>query len=269
MNLALHPGRWPFFLEKWYIDTLLADGTVLLIYLARMQVFGVPVARVTAELFRPGEAIVRGDASATAVRGDGARLEFGPATIDGDSLAWRTAGLSGELSMKPRHGPAVLRSPFLCAGDRRLDWIVEIPDADVTGRVTWPGGALDVEGRGYRDRVWFDLLPWRFPIERLVWGRAFAGPHASTWVEATTPEGAVGARWDDGAVGDTAGARPEMSGERVLLESAVVDLEGLRFGPIRPILRRLTRDPREIKWAAQCDLHGESGRAIHEVVRWG
>jgi len=268
VNLAPRGGRGPFVLEKWYADTLMPDGSVLLLYLGWMRVLGVPVARCTAELFRPGAQPVRGDAPAPAISGGPGRLDFGPARIDGDLLQWQTEGLSGVLRFSPRHPSIALREPFLELGGRRLLWTVEIPDADVDGELRWPGGRLRVRGRGYRDRVWHDLLPWRFPVRELRWGRSAAGLHACTWVAARTENGKISARWEDGKLISGEAPGPRLGSPRVLVESAVADIEGLRLGALRPLLRRLTGDPYEVKWAAPATLRGAAGWAVHEVVRW-
>ena len=62
---------------------------------------------------------------------------------------------------------------------------------------------------------------------------------------------------------------PALGPARVLVEGRVADLPGLRFGLLRPLLRRLTRDPREEKWAGPATLAGEPGRGVHERVVWG
>jgi hypothetical protein len=267
MSLALRGGRAPFTLEKWYVDTLLPDGGVLLVYLGTMRVLGVAIARVTAELFEESGRVRRGAAKARVVEGGASWLRFGPASIDGERLAWKTDGLSGELRFAPRHPGVEPRSPFLEEDGRRLSWTIEVPDADVEGAVEWPGGGRDIEGRGYRDRVFFDLLPWRFPIRELVWGRAVAGTHAAAWVAATTPRETVTVRWEDGRV-SSALAEPELDAGRVLVQTAVADIEGLHFGLLRPLLRRMTGDPVEVKWACPATLHGIAGRAVHERVTW-
>ena len=268
MNLALRGGGWPFGLEKWYIDTLLPDGGVLLVYLARIRLFGLPIARLTAELLRPGMEAVRGNAVVIHARGGEDSLVFGPCSIEGNVIRWHTAGLSGELSFVPRYGPVCLRAPFLASGRRCLLWTVEVPDAEVTGQLRWPGGQLAVCGRGYRDRVWFDLLPWRFPIRRLVWGRAVAGAHATTWVGVQTDTGAVADRWQDGSVGAGDGHPSALGPSRVLVDTRVADIAGLRLGLLKPLLRRLTGDPREVKRAGPAEVAGVPGVSIHEVVEW-
>jgi len=268
MNLAPRGGRGPFTLEKWYIDTLMDDGAVLLVYIGRVRLLGVWFSRVTAELFLADGDVVRGGASVRDVSGSEEKLVFGPVRIEGENLTFETPGLSGRLAFAGRHPALALADPFLAEGARQLKWDIEIPDADVTGEVRWPSGGRAVAGRGYRDRVWFDLLPWRFPIRELIWGRAVAGEHAAMWVQATTRTGPVMDGWLDGAPAPEARAAVELGTPRVLVESAVVDLEGLRVGALRPLLRWLTGDPVEVKWAAPATIAGAEGVAIHEVVRW-
>jgi hypothetical protein len=223
---------------------------------------------VTAELFLADGNVVRGDASARDVSGSEEKLVFGPVRIEGENLIFETPGLSGRLTFAARHPAVDLAAPFLAEGARQLKWDIEIPDADVAGEVRWPSGGRAVVGRGYRDRVWFDLLPRRFPIRELVWGRAVAGEHGAMWMQATTRRGRVAEGWLDGAQTSDARAVVELGESRVLVESAVADLEGLRVGVLRPLLRRLTGDPVEVKWAAPATVAGAEGVAIHEVVRW-
>jgi hypothetical protein len=268
MNLTPRGGKGPFILEKWYIDTLMEDGAVLLVYLGRVRLLGVWFSRVTAELFSADGSVVSGDASARNVTGSEERLAFGSARIDGEDLDFEMPRLSGRLTFAARHPPVALSDPFLAEGARQLKWDIEIPDADVTGEVRWPSGGRAVAGRGYRDRVWFDLLPWRFPIRELVWGRAVAGEHAAMWVRATTRSRQVATGWLDGAPTQDAGTAVTIGTSRVLVESAVADLQGLRLGALRPLLRRITGDPVETKWAAPAAIASTEGVAVHEVVRW-
>lgn len=273
MDLSLHPTRFPATLEKWYIDVLLDDGAVLLVYLGTLTLSYLRVARVTAELYLPTGSGPRGSASAYHIAGGEDILHFGSATIAGDRLSFVTPGLSGELTYHPRHPPCTLREPFLAEGNRSLHWLVEIPDADVTGTLRWPGGERAIAGRGYRDRVWFDFPPWRFPIQELIWGRAAAGNHAATWVLATTDQGIVAASWLDGHMTPIDGAsglpaKVTLGPERIFLDADVASMEGLRLGAMRGLLRRFSGDPHQTKWQAPCVIAGERGVAVHEVVQW-
>ncbi len=267
----LQPGRrhWPFTLEKWYADVLLPDGTVILVYLVQFRALGFSRALVTAELFRPGYPAIRGDAPAPRVEGGEGWLDLGAARIDGEVLSFETPGLAGRLKYSARYPPAALGAPFVAQRQRTLEWTVEVPDADVEGEVAWPGGRLPIRGRGYRDRVWLDVLPWRMPLRELAWGRIAAGPHATTWTVARLAGGGVrSVAWADGRI-IQAEERPGTLGEsRVLVESAVADLPGLNLGALRPVLRRLALDPREVKWACPATIGGHAGVAIHERVRW-
>jgi len=268
VDLTPRSERGVFRLEKWYIDTLMADGTVLLVYLGRTCIAGVWVSRVTAELFMPDGTAVRASAAAGRVSGGEGSLVFGPAKIRGEELTFEMEGFSGRLRFVPRYPPSATTEPFLQRGRRRLTWEIEVPDADVTGELRWPAGRLTVTGRGYRDRVWYDLLPWRFPIRELVWGRAVAGDHAATWVRATTPECVIARGWLDGAPDPQAWDKVTLGESRVIVQSAVADLETLKLGSLRHLVRRLAGDPFETKSVAPATITGANGVAIHEVVRW-
>lgn len=268
MNLAPRHARGLFRLEKWYIDTLLADGSVLLVYLGRICVLGHWMSRVTADLFLADGSAIRGGATAGRVAGKGRRLRFGPAAIDDGNLTFETDTLSGRLAFAPRCSDVNGTDPFLRHGRRSLTWAVEIPDADVSGELSWQGNRMPVAGRGYRDRVWYDIPPWQFPVRELVWGRAAAGEHAAYWVRASTGGGLIKRGWIDGVPSDDAESRVILSDSRIILESAVVDLPGLGLGPLRGAAAALARHPFETKWAARADIGGEPGVAIHEIVRW-
>ena len=60
----------------------------------------------------------------------------------------------------------------------------------------------------------------------------------------------------------------EIGHSRVLVDGPVVDLRGLHLGPVRPLLRRVTGDPRQTKRAAAASIGGEAGRAVYEEVLW-
>lgn len=271
MDATLHPTRFPSTLEKWYADTLLDDGTVLLVYFGLLTLFGVRLARVTAELFFPSGSVVRGSAIVRHIAGSESALQFGSATLAGEHLRFVTPGLSGDLVFHPRHPPCMLREPFLTDGARALHWAVEVPDADVSGTLNWPDNMRTVAGRGYRDRVWFDLLPWRFPIRELTWGRAAAGEHAALWVRATTTQGIIAASWLNGRIVANGGGPPAevvLAPGRIFLDADVTALEGLRLGALRGLLRRLSGDLHETKWQATCTIAGTEGVAVQELVQW-
>jgi hypothetical protein len=270
MPAHLHPGRraGPSRLDKWYVDTLLPDGSIVLVYLGSISAGPFSFSRVTADLFLPDGTHRGGGAPGRRPRVSPDAADLGAGGFDGRRLWWQTAGLSGELAFTPRHPGFELRCPFLASGRRSLHWLVEVPDADVRGEVRWPGGSLAVEGRGYRDRVWCDIPLWRLPITELRWGRAVAGDHAAVWVVAAGPEGTLAEAWQDGHRAEPGFVPPLAGPGRVFLEGEVVDLDGLHLGPLRTPLGRLLHAPHQVKQASAASLGGVAGRAVHEVVTW-
>jgi hypothetical protein len=266
VDYALHRTRSWWHLEKWYADAITPDGDLLVVLLAVIRVAGITIGRVSADLSRADGSVVRGDAPASPVAGGPDWLHFGPARIEGDLLTWSTAGLSGELAVRPRAPAAAMRNPLFSVGRGALAWTVEVPDADVTGEVRWPGGSFPISGRGYRDRVWSDILPWRLPLRTLRWGRAVTASHATTWIDAETAAEPVRWRWNDGR--ESTDAPPPVGRDRVLMAAAVADIPGLRLGPLRGFSRVLSRDLHHTRWAAPTSLDGEAGWAVHEEVRW-
>jgi hypothetical protein len=271
MTAPLHQGdaaAGPVRLDKWYNDTLLPDGSVLLVYFGSITVGAICLSRVTADLFLPDGRRRSGGAKGRRPVVTETGSDFGAGGFAADRLWWRTAGLRGEVAFTPRRLGFELRCPLLKSGRRSLHWMVEVPDADVRGEVCWPGGSMPVEGRGYRDRVWCDIPLWKLPIREVRWGRAFAGDHASIWVQATGPAGEVAEAWEDGHPISGAFSPPVVEPGRVSLEGPVVDLEGLRLGPLRGPLGRLLRAPHQVKTASAASIGGVEGRAVHEVVTW-
>jgi len=258
----------PFHLEKWYLDVLAPDGTVLIVYVGWLSLLGGGPCRVLADLFRPGEPPRSAGARGRRPRGGAGALDLGAARLDGEGLRLATPGLEGRLRWRARHPAAALGAPFLRAGRGRLDWVVQVPDADVAGELRWPGGGMELRGRGYCDRVSTDIPLWRLPVRELTWGRIAAGDHASTWAEAITTGGRVGAGWVDGREAPPEACRGSLGPPRLLVDAGALDRAGLRLGPARALLRRLARDPHETKWACEAALGGARGVAIHERVRW-
>lgn len=269
MSLALRGGPGAFLLEKWYVDVITDEGAVLVVYLGGVRVLGLPVARVSAEWF-DGDGSRRGAAAvARGVHGSDSRLSFGPARLEDDTLSWRLPGLSGELRFRPRQPQVTPREPLLEAGGGVVTWTVEVPDADVEGWLSWPGGQRVLRGRGYRDRVFFDLPPWRLPLRRLEWGRAAWGAHAATWVRATRREGtAVSAAWRDGRLDPPEGWRPALAPARLLAGAPVAEQAVLGRGWLGPLLRRLARGPRAWKELARAEGPDGEGWALLERVEW-
>ncbi|UCF39993.1 MAG: hypothetical protein JSW43_09650 [Gemmatimonadota bacterium] len=265
--LTTTAGSWPFFLEKWYVDTLLDDGSIVIVLLGRLRVLGLERARLTAELHRPDGTTVRGSAAVGTIRRGAAGRTFDGGRLEPTELTWRTPTLSGRLRLTPRYPATQLGDPLVRDGSRQLRWIVEVPDAEVDGELAWDGQRLAVKGRGYRDYLALDLLPWRVPLRELHWGRAACGAHACCWVRQRLEKRVLEGTWRDGAM--TSGYEPPaLERERVIQRGPVADLPLMRIGPLRSVLRRLARDPQQTRTVSRATLDGERGWAVHEAVQW-
>jgi hypothetical protein len=259
---------WPFSLEKWYIDTILDDGTLLIVILGEMHVLGLHRAGVIADLFFPDGHSVHGHSSAAHIEVENGCVTVGETEMSIGHLIWRTDSLRGELYFSPRSPPAALQDPLITGENRALRWVIEVPDADADGSVTWGDTTLAVRGRGYHDFVSTDLLPWQFPVRELHWGRAVLGEHATVWMAVSrTESGPIRGRWTDGRIYDSA-EHPHLEDERTLIDRDVADTPGLHLGPARPILRRLVRDPHQRRWIAHVDSDPHRGWAVGEVLTW-
>jgi hypothetical protein len=266
-RLVPRDGQGVVVAEKWYSDVLLPNGDIIIVYLLWMRIARVPIARVTAQFLSSDGGSAIGRARASMIRGSGEDLRFGPAEISGRRLRWRTAGLWGELEFAPRYPPATLCHPVFSSGGARIEWSVEIPDADVRGTIAWPGGGMVVEGRGYRDRVFARAVPWRFPLRRLRWGRAYAGEHARIWIEAAWVSDGIAATFDDGRIATGVAEPSALVGQRALLHARLAD--GMTpLAALRPLCRWLTTDPHQMRWIARSRIGAAEGWAVHEEVRW-
>jgi hypothetical protein len=225
-----------------------------------------------ADLYFADGTHLKGGVQLPYINGGRGWLDAGWVSIRGDDLAFRTPSLAGVLTYRPRWPAPVLSQPFLEQHGHQLRWAIECPDADVGGRISWRGGALAVNGRGYRDRVWFDFLPWHFPLRRLEWGRAVAARQVATWVRAATPTDCVATNWVNGHVtldlNDFPPLDVRLSGSEPFVDCDVVEALGLVPGPLRTVVHRLIGGIHETKLRAHCTLGDEEGVAVHELATW-
>lgn len=265
--IASTVGRAPFFLEKWYVDTLLEDGSLLIVLLGELRAFGLRRTRASVELYQPDGSCVRGDASVGPLRQSSDGRKFDGGHLGPNEITWRTPSLSGWLRFASRYPPGQLRDPLLVDGKRKLRWLIEVPDADVDGEIRWGSSRQRVEGRGYRDYLALDLLPWRVPFRELRWGRAVAGEHAGCWISLRLHAETLAGTWNDGVM-MPGFSPPSLEEDREIQATHVAELPILRIGLLRAVLKRLAGDPHQTRALARTSLDGVRGWAVHEVVRW-
>ncbi len=256
----------PFRLEKWYLDVVGDDGTLLIVTLGELRLGGLRRARLAAELHRPDGTTVRDTLSLAHFRRTSGGCTFAAGGLEPDGLAWRAPGLSGSVRLVPRFPAFTPADPLLATRRRSLRWTVEIPDADAAVDLTWPTGRLALGGRAYCDRVLLDAMPWRLGLRRLAWGHAVFPTGATWWLELVTRRHTIAATWRDGVL--SAGcAPPALEPARTLGDYRVVDLPVLRIPPLGTVVRWLAGDPHQQRWLARA-VGAERGWSVHELVRW-
>ena len=258
----------PFSVEKWYLDTFLTDGSLLILSIGEVRLLRVPVGRLSVEWHAADGTVQRGSASLGRLEPTANGFKFQGGVLEPDRVRWQTGPLAGELRFLPRYPPASLCEPVIRIGSRQLSWVMDIPDAVVQGELRLPDRIVPVRGRGYRDHVTADLYPTQMRGWELRWGRAASESHATAWLELRTPHGTVEGTWHDGSTGLRC-VPPPLRDERVLVDSLVADLPVMRIGPVRTLLSSLAGHPLQRRFAAAATLDDEPARAVHEIVRWG
>lgn len=258
----------PFSIEKWYLDTFLPDGSLLILTIGQARLLGMPLGRLSVEWHPPDGTVVRESSHLGRLAAVGRSYRFRSGLLEDDRIRWHGAGTSGDLRFHPRYPPAALRDPLMRFGNRTLTWVMDVPDAVVEGDLTIHGRTMAVRGRGYRDHVVMTALPTQMRGWDLRWGRAVSQSHATAWIRLHTPEGTVEGTWHDGRVGPVC-ISPPLHEERIIGESLVADLPAMRIGPLRSLLSTLAGHPLQRRMLAAGTLDGEPAQVLHEVVRWG
>jgi hypothetical protein len=260
------PPRSGFAIEKWYADAFLDDGSLLIVTLGRLRFLGIPFDRLSVELHRPDGSRLVASGRLGLGRWTGPVLRYRRAELAPRQLRWTLPACSGSLDFTTRFPPFSPMDPVLRRGLRQLRWIVELPDGDVEGELVLRSGRVAIRGRGYRDYVALDLLPWSLRGWQLQWGRAVSSAAATIWFRLTTPEETVATTWVNGTLRPDCHP-PALAGERVLSQALLRDLPLMRIGPVRWLLTHLGGHPRQVRTMAT-DVTGSPGRALHELVTW-
>jgi hypothetical protein len=87
-NLTPGPTGEPFTFEKWYVDALLPDGTVFLLYIGRLAVCGLRGARLIADLYFADGTHLKGGARLPHINGGRGWLDGGWVSSRGDDLSF-------------------------------------------------------------------------------------------------------------------------------------------------------------------------------------
>lgn len=180
-----------FRFRKLYADVVAEDGTVCIIYVSRLEAWGLRVEHAAVERYGPnGEReIVRARCAAP--------------------LEPERAGPDLRLRLELPQGPFLLRyeaelgpwEPALAAELDGLRWSVRAARARAVAR--WPGGGgRELHGLGYADAVVLERPPRSVGLRRLDWGRGHLDGETVVFTRLSTRRGlewARAARWRPGA----------------------------------------------------------------------
>jgi len=153
-----------FTLTKWYLDVVGDDGTVAVVYSARLGWGGARVSYGSRLVSRPGE-----PAEERSTFSDAGQVHAGEGT---GALTWSHAGLDAHGRWQGLAPPITQRLLETPQGD--ILWHCAAPCA----RVELDAGSKRISGLGYAEQLTLTLPPWRLPFRFLRWGRfVSAGDH--------------------------------------------------------------------------------------------
>ncbi|MDB5874805.1 MAG: hypothetical protein JWQ07_4247 [Ramlibacter sp.] len=178
------PGPENF--EWWYLDGLLDDGTVIVVWFGDNWFYGSHKRAVNIELTVPGQPtrrVRRTFDEPGSFSTSGADVKIGPHTFKGDLDTYHihvdaneTGGLGGDLVLRrtaPSYRPA---TGYMSAGKHYFAWLAAVPEGKLTGTITVDKVTRQVTGSGYHDHNWGNVSPAAL-FDGWWWGRAQTGRH--------------------------------------------------------------------------------------------
>jgi hypothetical protein len=271
-----------FQLRKLYADLVAADGTVTVVYLTWVNVWGARLASAAVEHYS-----LDGRREVRHARPVGR-------TFDPDAVA---GGWSVRLELL--HGVLELRYqgalPPWCppqpSPHRAMEWRVLIPRAAVEGVWNGPSTRERLEGQGYIDWVELRRPPRFLGMRELRWGRVHLPNETLVFTALSFWSGRTwkrAVRWgEDGAheldielSGDPAealrlqtatGPELSLSPARLLHDGPGLDAARFPAMPARLVARAATGPLHERRWLAHAvsSRCGNTGWGLHEVVHFG
>lgn len=156
-----------FRLLKWYLDVITDQGTVLILYAARVH-----WGRV-----RVGYASVLHASDVGPPREEGTIRRVEQPRLRGDVLTWQNEPL-GICGRWQRDAPPIRRT--LARGpDGAIRWTCHMPRA----RATVQCGDVAISGLGYVESLRLTIPPSKLPFRTLRWGRHVSLQHSLIWID--------------------------------------------------------------------------------------
>lgn len=167
--------------EWWYLDALLDDGTVVVVWFGdnwlpghRQHVYSIEVTTPDGHKHEHAQLLERTGSFST----EGADVRFGSHRFQGDGTTWHirvdpaeAEGLGCDLHLTrtaPSHRPG---TGYFGDEDEFFAWLSAAPEGTLEGTLTVDGLTREVQGSGYHDHNWGDTAPWEL-MEGWWWGRA-------------------------------------------------------------------------------------------------
>ena len=266
-----------FRFRKLYADVVSGDGTVTVVYLTWLELWGARFSSAGVERYGPnGRREVRHARPPS--------WDFDPDTV-GDGWGMRLELPSGNMELRYESALAPWRPPAPAA-DEAMDWRVLIPRAKVTGR---HGAWGELAGTGYCDWVDIRRPPRLLGMRRLRWGRVHLPSETVVFTALEFDSGRMWSRtgrWcgrellaDGDAVqlgegheagrvwiSETNNGLLAFAPVRVLHDGPGLDRARFPAAPTRLVARALTGPLHERRWLASSS---GSGWAVHELVCFG
>ena len=263
-----NPQPSSFLLSKWYLDIVTGDGTVAILYAARLR-WGRLSASYASLLHDVPDGVRR--ECATIRRVERPRLL-------GDDLTWQNGRL-GVWGTWRRAAPPIRRN-LLRTASGAIQWACHMPLARATVRC----GDAVLSGLGYVECLRLSLPPGKIPFNTLRWGHHVSDGRSLVWITWT---GREQRRWvwldgeeqpdaevtDDGLRGLARGAALRVEACRVVRDRRVL----AAIANVLPALGRRLAGPlarmHEIKRLDRSAINRataatDRGWALHEVVTW-
>lgn len=253
-----------FQLNKWYLDVIDEKGDTIIFYMANLR-------------WKKLNLYYYNRLSCTAAGGTSNKVMLRRVPSpewNGTVLRWK----NGTEAAEWRSLTAPVREALLQTAAGDIDWDCLLPNA----RVTVTDGEVKMEGLGYAERLNMTLLPWKFAIEELYWGRFLSDEHHITWIEwrGPIPKFLVfynSSRYQSGVVSETEiafdGFRLLFSEVQVLRKGSLWHTLFSRFPWLKHLfpLKILLTD--ECKWRSKGTLFAgdkelATGWSIYEKVIW-
>lgn len=251
-----------FCLKKYYFDLIDAQGNVVILYDAHLQIFGVKIPYSAMILSQDGSTIQRSFLSSSVCEEKGVF----------SSKKLNVSGRWKEIE------PPLPTQKLLNQKHRQLLWNCYLPKAMVEVKMT----DKIFSGLGYAEVLKMNFFPWKLPISELKWGRFLSENHCVIWIEWIGKQPLKKVFWNgkliqDVQISDRSIVFNQLKTQLIFDEPAVIKNEKLssiaeKYPFLRLFFGRKFLNSEEIKLKSKSTLvidnQREIGFSLYETVLW-